>query len=74
MPVEAHYAKRWKPVQARCGAKKVEKVKSDGKQQNVSVCRELVDLEPREGSLTIWEGVCKCGAKKVNDMNAEKAA
>lgn len=71
MPVDAHWSRRWKPVQARCGTKKVVK---DAKGQNVITCRELVDLEPAEGRTTIWEGECKCGAKKVIDISEKGAA
>jgi len=56
LPVDIKAKRRWKPVQARCGAKK------DGKP-----CRELVDIEPVETAVAtheVWEGACKCGNTK----------
>ena len=79
LPVSAHYARRWKPVQARCGAL-VEVVGVDGKKRKVMTtkCRELVDIEVAEVKvkgevLDCWTGECKHGHKKAINVPRTEA-
>ena len=60
LPVDIKAKRRWKPVQARCGAQKTEKGKP------ITKCRELVDIElvKTDDEADHWEGDCKCGSKK----------
>ena len=76
LPVDIKAKRRWKPVQARCGAEKVEEVLAPGETslddpfaeriQRKVKCRELVDIElvETDDEFDHWEGDCKCGSKK----------
>lgn len=72
LPVDIKAKRRWKPVQARCGAV----VK--GKDDVVTKCRELVDIELLDGKpdagFDRWEGACKCGSVKRIDVPHSVAA
>jgi hypothetical protein len=66
LPVDIHYDRRWKPVQARCGA-----------QQKDGRCKELLEVElvGEVGTVERWEGECgKCKTKKTIDVPLGKMA
>lgn len=67
LPVSIHTDRRWKPVQARCGAKMMK----DGKPTK---CKELIDIELEDGSETVWVGECKHKHQKRIDVEERKAA
>lgn len=74
LPVDIHHARRWKPVNARCGSA-IESTDAKGRKV-VGKCRELLEVELMKTTdeFERWEGECSHGHKKCIDVPYARAA
>ncbi len=84
MPVEAHFARRWKPVKSRCGSEEMwlgeaneagDRPRLKKPVRLLKRCKEAVEVELETGSSTVWVGECEaCGSTKRIEVDAALAA